>query len=232
MYLGGDESLTSKEWVESNVKIGHGPLGALYPMKTWTAPNPHGVLKEGDTPSWFYFLPLGLGDPQHPEWGGWGGRFRQLRPNLYNDAPDTVNGVTDARASVWRWRNAYQNDFAARMDWCVTPERKAANHPPVAALDPPAATVRPGSRVRLRAGASRDPDGHTLARRWFVYKEAGSFEGEIPLKGQTTDTVEFHAPEVTEPRTVHVVLEVTDHGQPALTVYRRAIITLQPANSP
>ena len=37
-----------------------GPLGALYPTSTWTAPNPHGTLKEGDTPSWLYFLPVGL----------------------------------------------------------------------------------------------------------------------------------------------------------------------------
>ena len=75
MYLGGDESLTSREWIDEHVRTEHGPLGALYPAKTWTAPNPHSALKEGDTPSWFYFRPTGLGDPQHPEWGGWGGRF-------------------------------------------------------------------------------------------------------------------------------------------------------------
>jgi hypothetical protein len=55
-YLGGDESLTSREWIEANMHS-KGPLGALYPMKTWTAPNPHGCMKEGDTPSWFFFLP-------------------------------------------------------------------------------------------------------------------------------------------------------------------------------
>ena len=61
MYLGGDESLTSLAWVDRHVRNDHGPLGALYPTSTWTAPNPHGTLKEGDTPSWFYFLPVGLG---------------------------------------------------------------------------------------------------------------------------------------------------------------------------
>ncbi|MCC6862980.1 MAG: DUF1593 domain-containing protein [Bryobacterales bacterium] len=232
MYLGGDESVTSKAWVEANISIGHGPLGALYPMKTWTAPNPHGVLKEGDTPSWFYFLPLGFNDPDHPEWGGWGGRFRQIRPKLYNDALDTVGGTTDARATVWRWRNAFQNDFAARMDWCITPRRKAANHAPIAALDTPAVTARAGGRVRLRAGASRDPDGDALSRRWFVYREAGTFEGSIALRGETSDTVEFIAPAVTEPRTVHLILEVTDNGRPALTACRRAIVTLLPAGLP
>ena len=65
MYLTGDESLTSRAWVDANVRS-RGPLGALYPVKTWTAPNQHGCLKEGDTPSWFFFLPLGGNDPNDP----------------------------------------------------------------------------------------------------------------------------------------------------------------------
>jgi hypothetical protein len=40
MYLGGDESLTSRAWVDAHVRKEHGPLGALYPTRTWTAPNP------------------------------------------------------------------------------------------------------------------------------------------------------------------------------------------------
>ena len=75
MYLGGDQALTSREWMETNIRQSHGPLGALYPTRTWTAPNPHSAIKEGDTPSWFYFLPNGLNVPDHPTWGGWGGRF-------------------------------------------------------------------------------------------------------------------------------------------------------------
>jgi hypothetical protein len=134
MYLGGDESLTSRAWVDANLRTGRGPLGALYPTNTWTAPNPHATLKEGDTPSWFYFLRTGLGDPAHPEWGGWGGRFRKEKSGLYRDARDTVGGVTEARATVWRWRPAFQADFAARAQWCVKPV-KEANHPPVPVLN-------------------------------------------------------------------------------------------------
>ena len=69
MYLGGDESLVSREWMETHIRTRHGPLGVLYPPRTWTAPNPHSAIKEGDTPSWLYFLPHGLNDPDHPEWG-------------------------------------------------------------------------------------------------------------------------------------------------------------------
>jgi hypothetical protein len=117
------------------------------------------------------------------------------------------------------------------MDWCVTPDRRAANHAPLAVVEPSLTTAKPGSRVRLQAGASRDPDGDKLSWRWFIYKEAGTFEGEIPLTTPSSDTVEFVAPAVTEPRTLHVILEVTDDGQPPLTRYGRAVVTLVPVAS-
>lgn len=115
MYLGGDESLTSREWVEQNVRSS-GPLGALYPMKTWTAPNPHGCLKEGDTPSWFFFLPQGGNDPDDPSQPGWGGQFVRQSDGWYRDIPATAGA--EPRESVSRWRADFQRDFAARMSWC------------------------------------------------------------------------------------------------------------------
>jgi hypothetical protein len=77
MYLTGDETLTSREWIEANVRS-RSPLGALYPIKTYTEPNPHTCMKEGDAPSWLFFLPLGGNDPRDPTKPGWGGRY-QLR---------------------------------------------------------------------------------------------------------------------------------------------------------
>lgn len=226
MYLGGDESLTSREWIDTHVRANHGPLGALYPPKTWTAPNPHSALKEGDTPSWFYFLPRGVNDPEQPEWGGWGGRFRRLSGNLFNDAPDTVDNVTDARAGVWRWRPAFQNEFEARMDWCVTADPRGANHEPVAVLNGDRTrrivTVRPrvGEQVRMSAAGSSDPDGGKLTYRWFVYPEATGFGGTVELNGASGQIATFQAPE----RSVHVVLEVRDGGKPELYAHRRAVI--------
>jgi hypothetical protein len=125
IYLGGDESLVSREWMETHIRQNHGPLGALYPPKTWTAPGPHGAMKEGDSPSWLYFLGNGTNDPAHPEHGGWGGRFELDekagggKSRIYRDAQDTVGNETSARATVWRWRPAIAADFARRLDWCV-----------------------------------------------------------------------------------------------------------------
>jgi hypothetical protein len=115
MYLGGDESLTSHEWIEQHVR-GTGPLGALYPLKTWTDPNPHACLKEGDTPSWFFFLPLGGNDPKDPSRPGWGGQYRKTPEGWYRDL---VSEGADPRAAVSRWRPGFQSDFARRMSWCL-----------------------------------------------------------------------------------------------------------------
>ncbi|MHC4994116.1 MAG: DUF1593 domain-containing protein, partial [Planctomycetota bacterium] len=114
MYLTGDESLTSRAWVDRNIRA-TGPLGALYPTKTWTKPNPHSCLKEGDTPSWFFFLPRGGNDPADPARPGWGGRFERQPDGWYRDLP--ARKGFDPRSTVSRWRPTFQADFAKRMGW-------------------------------------------------------------------------------------------------------------------
>jgi sialidase-1 len=233
MYLGGDEALTSRKWIDAHVRDNHGPLGALYPTRTWTAPNPHGTLKEGDTPSWFFFLPNGLGDADHPEWGGWGGRFEKAGGGPYRDARDKVGEVADARATVWRWRPAFQADFQARMDWCVKPFREA-NHPPVAGFrsDASRKVVRleaaPGGRLALDAAGSSDPDVHRLAFKWYVYREAGTYRGEATLENSEASKATLRVPKDAAGTTIHVILEVTDKGSPALTAYRRVVVFVRP----
>lgn len=113
MYLTGDESLTSRRWIDRHVRS-RGPLGALYPTRTWTSPNPHSCMKEGDTPSWFFFLPRGGNDPADPTLPGWGGHFYRAEDGWYLD--DRFG--KQARHSVSRWRPDFQKDFALRMSWC------------------------------------------------------------------------------------------------------------------
>jgi hypothetical protein len=215
MYLGGDEALTSREWVDAHVKVGHGPLGALYPMKTWTTPNPHGTMKEGDTPSWFYFLENGLSDAAHPDWGSWGGRFRHSRDQYWVDAPE-------GRESVFRWREAFQNDFAARMDACAG----KANRAPSAILNGDRSTrvleiaARVGRAVRTTAAGSVDPEGNHLSFRWYHYPEPGGQAAETAVEAKG-DAASFTPPDEGD---YHIVLEVRDGGNPELTSYRRAVV--------
>lgn len=125
MYLGGDEALTSLAWIDANIRF-TGPLGALYPVETWTAPNPHGCLKEGDTPSWFFFLPAGGNDPHDPAKPGWGGQFQKSAGGWYTDPP--ITSRDHPRDHVNRWRPVFQADFAKRMSWCL-PEVPGKSRP-------------------------------------------------------------------------------------------------------
>jgi hypothetical protein len=115
MYLTGDTATTSAAWIEQHVRS-QGSLGKLYPTQTWTAPNPHGVLKEGDTPAWFFFLPQGGNNPSDPTQPGWGGQFERQADGWFRDLPSSAE--FDPRTTVSRWRNEFQADFSRRMAWC------------------------------------------------------------------------------------------------------------------
>lgn len=110
MYLTGDEELTSRDWIDTNIRR-DSPLGQLYPTKTWTAPNPHACMKEGDTPSWFFFLARGGNDPSDPTKPGWGGQFQRDDSGWWRDLKH------NPRETVSRHRPTYQTDFAKRMAW-------------------------------------------------------------------------------------------------------------------
>lgn len=232
VYLGGDESLTSADWINAHVKENHGALGALYPMKTYTAPNPHKTMKEGDTPSWFYFLPNGLGEAAHPEFGGWGGRFKIETESIYRDAADSLDGITEPRIGVSRWRPAFQNDFAARLDWCVNDFDKA-NHAPKVVVNkskgaqPLKLTVKAGSSLKLDAAGTADPDDDIMLYKWWIYPEPSTLSGakiETANKAQAKLVI----PPTKTPGDIHVILEVTDSGKPSLTSYRRVIVSVTP----
>jgi len=231
--------LVDNPWLEQNIIKGHGPLGALYPKLEY--------IMEGDTPSFLGLIDNGLGSAVSPSYGGWGGRYvlyqcyGETRPIWTNvsDGRDTVtadNGTTctSAQATIWRWREAYQHDFAARMDWCVADSREKANHNPVAVLagDKSKAvahlTVPPGQAVALDASGSYDPDGDRISFRWFVYKEAGSYRGNVDIEKYATAVAQLTTPRVDGSQTIHVILEVKDNGKPSLFSYRRMIVTVQP----
>ena len=74
-YVKGINNQTiSNSWIAQNIQQGHGPLGASYPDVAWGM--------EGDTPSWLSLIPNGLNEGEHPEWGGWGGRYELYKPDF------------------------------------------------------------------------------------------------------------------------------------------------------
>jgi hypothetical protein len=296
---GSNVEVVSPAWLAANIQQGHGPLGAQYPDIAYGM--------EGDTPSYLGLIRNGLNEMEHPNWGGWGGRFefflptpgqqqggrgpgqpgspggnpatpaaggppvsgantgrgaagaqsgmagmRSLDPETHpiwasvNDtfspasmqrrsmgggaAPNNETYATN-QVTVWRWRTEFQNDFAARMDW-TTKAYAEANHPPVVKLShPDEFSVKSGQFFRLDADGSYDPDGDSLSYFWFQYQEVGTYKERAGFGSLSPNLYNVHtirAPVVTSPQTVHYILKVTDKGTPALTRYKRVVVTFVP----
>ncbi len=211
-----------------DVLTGHGPLGALYPVNTGPAQ------KEGDSCSFLYLVPTGMNDPLQPEWGSWGGRYGLRedaagRPCYWANRADSWLGTTNRDNTLLRWAEALQNDFRARLDWCVQPFA-AANHPPHVVLNGDEGTevvrltAKAGGTVHLDSQGTSDPDGQDLRFRWSCYPEAGTYRGLVGLEDAAAPVVRLRIPEDAAGQTLHLLLEVTDAGAPPLTRYRRAVV--------
>ncbi|KAF5009786.1 hypothetical protein FDECE_4022 [Fusarium decemcellulare] len=248
---GPDGRTISKDWVKENIQIG--PLGSTYP-------DPEFVF-EGDTPTFLYLIQNGLGSREHPHFGSWGGRYAKTDPsdyvNHYGDASDRVQGLDrrlykSNQATIWRWRESFQNDFAARIQWSMTDDFSKVNHHPVVALGQDFSTapleveVEAGKSIILDASQSYDPDGDELTFRWFQYEEpsvsiwsAHKWTAKVEIKSlnEQGSKVEVQTPAadvscvefktwkpLERGQLLHVILEVKDDGLPQLTAYRRVLI--------
>jgi hypothetical protein len=207
-----------------------GPLGATYPTNT------HLKQKEGDTPEFLYLIPNGLNEPEQPTWGSWAGRFGKQdgageRAYYWPNVRDVIDGKAHRDHTLTPWVVHIQNDFRARMDWCLK-NYKDANHPPVARLAGGLRrTVRAGDVVELDATGSSDPDNDPLKIDWRHYAEAGTYRGPgIGVTGEN-GKISFRAPGVERPETIHLIAIVTDAGSPPLTRYARCVVTVEPASA-
>jgi hypothetical protein len=152
---------------------------------------------------------------------------------IHNDYGRAIQADTSSfdgnKVTLWRWRDDFQNDFAARMGWC-TKSYADANHPPVPVLaHPEKITVKSGEMFCLDASSSTDPEGDNLSFIWFQYPEAGSYKKMVTINGASNLWRLFvTAPEVAKKETVHFILKLTDKGNPHLTRYERVLVTIVP----
>jgi hypothetical protein len=210
-----------------DVITGHGPLGAMYPTNTthWQ--------KEGDTPTFLYLVPTGMNDPEQPTWGSWAGRYG-LNENYpdksyyWANQLDGWNGTTNRDNTLARWAAALQNDFRARLDWCVKAAGEA-NHPPTVKIEGESRrSVAAGARVELGAEGSSDRDGDALSYRWEYYPEPGTYRGALEILDRDKARASFVVPNSSVGKTIHIILTVTDNGTPALSRYGRIVVAVKP----
>lgn len=210
---------------------------------------------EGDSPAFLHTIDTGLRNLESPGWGGWGGRYVRVRDNTWLDPVPVASyeypegrwytrsawGRMSMREGtqtseeqrleyfkpLWRWTDALQNDFAARADWSVA-SYEEANHPPsVAVAHSLHLKASPGAELALSAEGTSDPDGDELAFLWWQFQEADSYDGSIEINDANSQRASLTVPaDAGEGETIHVIIEVTDNGTPALTRYQRVIVEI------
>lgn len=246
-----DKIYYSAEWIAENISS-RGPLGSMYRIwgdgkqmvkgdimdyfglsgynadelrkmgyVVWMPPQPKGVfLAEGDTFTYLNLLGNGLRAFQDDSYGGWGGR---KQPNTEGQTSTFALGATDT--ALPDFVPAAQNDFAVRLQWSVTPNYTEANHHPVIQA-PLTLYGKPGETLKINAKVT-DPDNDELDIKWWQFK-VGSYEGETSVATPSSPTTDFTVPaDAQTGQTIHLILEATDHGTPALTHYHRLIVEVK-----
>lgn len=209
--------------------------GDLSNVKTgqWGAFGKYDFISEGDSPAYFHLIDVGLGNLQHPEYGGWGGRLKQSKdnPNRWEDGKEVAdyNPYTqkiDLAYPQTRWVEALQMDFAARADWCIKPYKEANHAPSISVKEGNSRNAKAGTSLTINA-AAKDPDGNNITFTFWQYQEAGTSPEKVTIdaKGNIA-TIQVPATAKTGD-TIHIIVEGKDSGTPAITRYQRVILTVK-----
>ena len=216
-------------WMREHILDGHGPLCARYEahQKARGRFGKYDFRSEGDSPAFMHQIRNGLGGMVHPSYGGWAGRFQPESgtENVWKDAKDDG----DRDKPIWRWAEHFQNDWAARADWCVKPFDEA-NHNPTVVVNGLAGKeivrieAEAGSTVALSAAETSDPDDDDLSYEWWYYAEPSNYGKEVTIDGADSAEARFTVPVDANDNECHIILTVRDDGEPNLFSYRRVIV--------
>ena len=231
----------SDNWTKNNVQ-NRLPLGSHYPNRVWAT--------EGDTPAFLYLYANGLNVPEHIDYGGWGGRFstdkvsgirgmdfivKSGKDETQYDPYYMYGSSKEGIAAINKWKQHIFNNFAARMLWTTTDDYAAVNHHPIAVVDGDSSLkclykrVKAGNSLTFDASESKDPDGNQLDYKWSVYYEPSTYKGAVTIEKSSASKCKVLIPPDASDKTIHVILVITDNAIPALTVYKRIVISVDNA---
>lgn len=215
----------------------------------WMPVQPKGSwLGEGDNHTFMNMLGNGLRAHEVGYYGGWGGRkvgnrettnssflsggstAQDTSANAMATTLSTLNNQLDKSAKELAYPNFFpqaQRDFAARLTWSVTPTYSKANHEPIVKIEGPLHVLASaGEKIRLN-GAVSDPDGNAVFVNWWQF-QVGSYPNKVAITNPDSAQADVLIPQdAVAGQTIHLILEATDNGTPALTRYQRVIITVR-----
>lgn len=234
----------SKAFVSENLLNNKGHLAKLYPQK---------YISEGDSPSYFYTIPNGLRSYENPTYGGWGGIFYKLDgfKNVYRDANKGsytrwIEYVNNDFAARLKWCETDKVEFAnhkpiatikngldltVKSGQIITLEAEYNDLDPLNIDD----LWEKYGPIYQQHGGTKETFAEMAKLKfpktkvhWWQFEEAGTFKDFVQLLQTEEPKLSFTAPMVKEPSTIHIILEVSDTGQPKLTTWKRVIITVLP----
>ncbi len=242
-----------KEWLTENIKFNHGPLmekyglfgdGTIYkgepePFQygkvlslNWgfdNVPNitfnKYDMLGEGDSGTYVFLFDVGLRGLEN-------GNYGTLLGRLFNSKTPPEKGYnffTGDEGVPNPFLRGYQEEWAARADWCVKPYEEC-NHAPVVSVESGDITAVAGEAVQLK-GVFSDPDGDACSSLWQVYHLGGKYSGNAkdlrvwePARLETHFTVPCDA----KPGDYfNLVLCVCDNAETPITRYGQVIVHVE-----
>ena len=245
-------------WPEKNLTHGNGPLMARYMLYgdgrvyeneperfqfgrhatlDWGLDGmepirftPGDFMAEGDSMTYIPLIPFGLRGAEEKGFSTVLGPLFRDRIEGKGDGMSFADLGHAATENPNPYLRAYQEDFAARAQWCAHGP-SVCNHAPIVEGVTPDTSALPGATVEVGAWVS-DPDGDMLSCCWTVDVLSSSYHGTQNLDAWCAEETRarFAVPDDAAPDDrIVLVLRVRDMTERPCTRYAQVAITIATA---